>query len=482
MVEEIVIEPVYDNYLCMKGSFGGVSYYMTTFAIEKVADGLHFEKDLNIKNASFAERIQRTLNQKRAEEEIYQNYLLNEGTRFFNSLVVTIIPADEDRGFYKEEQIPNSSVYKLYLRQGVKKIVVDGQHRLFALRKLREDIISGAIDREDLKELQVPIIFILFDSIDSRIENLNPIKDQIIKETRRVFTALNKTAKKIDKYTTLILDDSDFSAIVSRKILEENVVDELYVKWAYTSTALNQYDVHFTTLNIINDMVEYYCDKLNKSLDNEDLSTDFNSQKIIESYYVNVVEEIGVSPKNLIQMFFELSFFKEWEETLLKENIQIVKQPADTKVTKEQKEQIRNLRHKNLLAQVVGQKALFNAIVEALPKLGETPARKLNEVFHRVEILLKLNIMKRNNDLWKGILVGEDRIGTMITKKQNVDFATNILETLLTYDKYNDKELKAKIENINKLLTEKLGVLNKVSKLNDILDEIDFNPTQKTPV
>ncbi len=127
------------------------------------------------------------------------------------------------------------------------------------MRKLREDIIKGKLDdREDLKNLQIPIIFVLYNKIDSRIENSSPIKSEIIKETRRVFTALNKTAKKIDKYTTLIVDDSDFSAIVSRKILEDDLVNELYVKWAFSSTSLNQADVYFTTLNIINDMVEYY--------------------------------------------------------------------------------------------------------------------------------------------------------------------------------------------------------------------------------
>jgi len=98
-MDKLKIESVYDNYLCMKGDFGGISYYMTTLPIDKVADSLHFEKDLNIENASFAERVQRTLNQKRAEEEIYQKYLLNEGTRFFNSLVVTVIPDEDDKGF-----------------------------------------------------------------------------------------------------------------------------------------------------------------------------------------------------------------------------------------------------------------------------------------------------------------------------------------------------------------------------------------------
>jgi DGQHR domain-containing protein len=458
----------------MKGDFGGISYYMTTLPIDKVADSLHFEKDLSIENASFAERVQRTLNQKRAEEEIYQKYLLNEGTRFFNSLVVTVIPDEEDRGFYKEE-CKGANIYELSLAQNVKKIVVDGQHRLFALRKLREDIIGGRLDnREDLKKLQVPIIFVLFNKIDSKVENQNPVKDEIIKETRRVFTALNKTAKKIDKYTTLILDDSDFSAVVSRTILEEKIVNELYVKWAYSSTALNQYDVYFTTLNIINDMIETYCKKLNKSLDDEDLSTDDKSKELIANYFEKNVDELGVSPKELITKFFQLSFFEDWKKELDRHRVVLEKQPLETKLSKEQKDAIKDLRNKNILAQVIGQKALFNAIVyeDTLSRLGETPKSKIEEVYKRIEKLISIGVMKKSNDLWKGILVGEDKQGKMITKQQNVDFASLILSLLLTYDKYDKENLEAKKEDINKMLSDKLGVINKINKINEIIEEL----------
>lgn len=467
------IEPVYDNFLCMKGEFGGVSYYMTTLPLDKVADSLHFEKDLNIVNATFAERIQRTLNQKRAEEEIYKKYLLNAGTRFFNSLVVTIIPDEEDKGFFKEEQVPNSNIYKLELKQNVKKVVVDGQHRLYALRKLREDIIAGNYpDREDLKKLQIPIIFVLFDKIDCSINNCNPIKEEIIQETRRVFTALNKTAKKIDKYTTLILDDSDFSAIVARKLLEENIVNELYVKWAYSSTSLNQTDVYFTTLNILNDMIEYYLEQIQKNLDDEDLSTEENSKKLIKEYFENVVDEIGVSPKELIKRFFEISFFKDWIKILEENNIIVEKQPNETKLTKDQKEIIKKIREKNILSQVVGQKALFGALVDSLSYMGETPSEKLNNIYDKVEELLKIGVFKKSNDLWKGILVGEDKKGKMITRAQNIDLAKDILTLLLTYSNYTDKELNDKINEIDKLLTEKLGIPNRGNKIREIIEEL----------
>jgi len=469
---ELNIEPIYDKFLCMKGTFGGVSYYMTTLELNKVADSLHFEKDLHIENATFAERIQRTLNEKRAEDEIYKKYLLNEGTRFFNSLVVTLIPDEEDKGFYIEE-CKGANIYELCLKQNVKKVVVDGQHRLFALRKLREDIISGKEDREDLKKLQIPIIFVIFDKVDCSISNQMPVIGDILKETRSVFTALNKTAKKIDKYTTLILDDSDFSAVVSRKLLEENMIDELYVKWAYSTTSLTQYDVYFTTLNIINDMVEHYASKLSKSLDDEDLSTDDKRQLIINEYFVNVVEPLGVSPQNLIIEFFKLSFFKDWKSSLKNNYIVIEKQPKDTPLDKDKKDSIKKLREKNLLAQVIGQKALFMAIVDSLSFMGETPNDKIVNVYEKVEKLLTLDIMKKSNDIWKGILVGEDAKGKMITRKQNIDFAKEILVLFLTFKSYSKKEIKSIVDDINKRLSDKLGVINRGKKIFEVIEELE---------
>jgi hypothetical protein len=63
---------------------------------------------------------------------------------------------------------------------------------------LREDIIGGRLDnREDLKKLQVPIIFVLFNKVDSKIENKNPIKADIIKETIILSNSLNQSMKMV---------------------------------------------------------------------------------------------------------------------------------------------------------------------------------------------------------------------------------------------------------------------------------------------
>jgi len=53
-----------------------------------------------------------------------------------------------------------------------------------------------------------------------------------------------------------------------------------------------------------------------------------------------------------------------------------------------------------------------------------------------VESLISIGVLKKSNDIWKGVLVGEDKKGQMIARQQNMSFAKDILEILLTFDKY----------------------------------------------
>ncbi len=172
------------------------------------------------------------------------------------------------------------------------------------------------------------------------------------------------------------------------------------------------------------------------------------SKELIERYFESVVEEIGASPKILIQKFFQISFFNEWKKLLENLDIKLERQPNETILNKKQKEKIKELRDKNILAQVVGQKALFGAIVEALPKMGDTPNIRVDEVYNRVESLISIGVLKKSNDIWKGVLVGEDKKGKMIARQQNMSFAKDILEILLTFDKYKKRELESKIDNL----------------------------------
>ncbi len=45
------------------------------------------------------------------------------------------------------------------------------------------------------------------------------------------FAMLNKTARPVDKNTLLLIDDSDICNVIPRRILEDDIIDDRFVKW-----------------------------------------------------------------------------------------------------------------------------------------------------------------------------------------------------------------------------------------------------------
>ena len=81
----------------IKGSFGDVTYFLTTLDLRDAAENLQlFPQD----KLSFRERIQRVLNEDRVKNEILP-YLLQDKDRFFNSLVCILLPdANQAEGYW----------------------------------------------------------------------------------------------------------------------------------------------------------------------------------------------------------------------------------------------------------------------------------------------------------------------------------------------------------------------------------------------
>lgn len=457
------------DYLCHKAQFTNVTYYMTSFSLDEAADGLHYESEV-IDGGSFADRMQRKINIDRAENEILNGYLLKDGTRFFNAIIVTFIPStDDDAGFLLEEDLGMDFV-KLSVKKNIKKFVLDGQHRLYALRKLREIIIKQEIKDENLKNIKVPIIFIVYSDLKNYIDNKENIRENIIRETRTVFTSLNKTAKPIDKYTALITDDGDLSAVSARKLLEENILDEKYVKWSIPSSSLGQTDPYFTTLSVINDFFDICESNFIESIDSN-LKFEDRMAKVNEMYF-DFVEELGFIPSQLIADFFnKIDFYKEWQKNIHSLDIHLPKQPELITLTSSQKMGIKQQRQSNILATVVGQKALFGAIVLAYNKLGASSEEKNKNLFIRINALYKIHFFNREDKIWESILVRNDKNRSMITKNSNLFYAERLIEIVLTLSS-------RAVENFSKDVYYELGTERLELKLNEFIVLLSKNLVQ----
>jgi DGQHR domain-containing protein len=279
-------------YKAISGKFGEVRYFITTLEHSDAVENIRFADEIQ-GSWSFSERVQRKLNEDRANKEIF-SYLALDGIRFFNSIVVVLLPtSNEQKEFWDFEQVksqgkPVEKWVNLILYKNVSRIVIDGQHRLLALKRYW-DAHTGKVplssqqknDNFNCLELfDIPVVYLVFRNLGrvSHVNEMENVKDEIIKSTRNIFTVINKTAKSIDKHTQLLLDDGKISALIPRKLLEDGVLEDRFVKWS-SKNNLNQSDPYLTTLDLI-------------SRCTIELLKDYNKQALKRSFN---------SPMNLIQ-------------------------------------------------------------------------------------------------------------------------------------------------------------------------------------
>ena len=127
------------EYKAITGKFGEVRYFITTLEHSDAVENIRFADDIQV-GWSFSERVQRKLNVGRAEKEIF-SYLAQGGIRFFNSIVVVLLPTSNDqREFWDFDPAmsngkPVEKWVNLKLYKNVARIVIDGQHRLLSLKR-----------------------------------------------------------------------------------------------------------------------------------------------------------------------------------------------------------------------------------------------------------------------------------------------------------------------------------------------------------
>ncbi|MBH8555650.1 hypothetical protein I8751_25550 [Nostocaceae cyanobacterium CENA357] len=199
------------EYKAITGTFGEVRYFLTTLDHSDAAENIRFAGELQGK-WGFSERVQRKLDEKRAETELFA-YLAKNGIKFFNSLVIVLLPnSDEQTEFWDFSHVmskgkPLEKWVNLKLYKGVSRIVIDGQHRLLSLKKYwnvhidkqslsPQEILEGCTCEEPF---DIPVVYLVFGNL-GRVgysEETVSIRDEAIKATRNIFTVINNTAKRI---------------------------------------------------------------------------------------------------------------------------------------------------------------------------------------------------------------------------------------------------------------------------------------------
>ena len=207
------------QYAAMKMKMGSWEYYSVKMRMDEIASEVSFAKDVTDDNTLDTEN-QRQLNESRAATNIV-NYLVNNEQRFFNSIVVAALGGNpkfypvslENRPeFMLAQHTAEDTFGILMFNNDVATYALDGQHRLSAIKK----IINGDGDvtaPTNFSAETLNVIFVLPQDDQNRPE--------FLKSYRRLFSALNRHAKPMDKVTIIIMDEDDRFAMVTRRLFAD---------------------------------------------------------------------------------------------------------------------------------------------------------------------------------------------------------------------------------------------------------------------
>ena len=481
------------EYKAISGKFGEVRYFITTLDQSDAVENIRFADEIQ-GSWSFSERVQRKLDKKRADTDIF-SYLAQGGIRFFNSIVVVLLPNSNDqREFWDFSPVTShgKTVEKwvnLKLYKNVARIVIDGQHRLLSLKKYwnvhtGKDPLTPQQENEHFdcsQSFDIPVVYLVFGDLGrvGHADLSETVREEIIKATRNIFTVINKTAKSIDKQTQLLLDDSKISALIARKLLEGGVLEERFVKWSSKAGGLNQSEPYLTTL----DLVSQCTIELLKDYPKQALKKSFNSpierNIALETYYESHPKLPEIGTKELLKWFFtELQPFKDWVSQISYVGIDIPIQPEQSRLSTIQKVSIKKFRDSSILYTLLGQKILFFAVSRFLLKVRieyRIPAI-LNAISLSITKMDKDGFFSRDQSHWSNVLVRPNQNLTIITTGSGVERCIDLVRMILldSSDGVRDLIKRTKDDVSNEVNWNEASISTWRKIFHVILPEVDF--------
>ena len=232
----------------IRGSLGNTEYYETTMKVRDLVHAVRPPREIDgWANFSIEERMQREPDVKRIQSQLAP-YIAKNADRFFGSIIVLVYKGEITFETMSDLTKNIPAAYKQNAQRigfitidGGTLIVLDGQHRLLALRMVQQGEVLGE-HASQVGDDEVCVIFITFES---------DVK------TRRIFNTVNRYAKQTSRGDNIITSEDDGYAIVSRWLLREteplgkpaNIVN-------WKSNTLTKRSTQLTTISAIYETVK----------------------------------------------------------------------------------------------------------------------------------------------------------------------------------------------------------------------------------
>ena len=270
----------------IKATMGLWTYYIVKLKVSDLAKEVSFSSDVH-QDRTLDEAIQREIQESRAREDLVV-YLHDREDRFLNSIVVAALGGAPTFSSLQLADTPENTVFKamqidqsfgvLTFAGGEKYYALDGQHRLAAIRAILEptdatrdrfarDYVTEEF-RQTFRDEEISVIMVVQDPGDDGV-----VRDEMLKDYRRLFSSLNRYAKATDQHTNIIMDEDDGIALLTRRIIAEHEFFKWTVdkpsEYSIIKTAkgknLRPSDPYFTQLEVLYDINYTFLASSNRS-------------------------------------------------------------------------------------------------------------------------------------------------------------------------------------------------------------------------
>ncbi len=254
----------------LRGTIGDWVFYSSLLSANQIAKLIRPAQKIR-EAESLDEILQRDLNKRK---KAIAKYLLTNESHFFNSIIAGVwdeVPEWIEFKFGNSESLGLSEENLKELKESMgflvfsgneKIFAIDGQHRVAGIQIAIQDKKAEASIAED----QYSVIFVAH--IDNELGR---------KRTRKLFSDINKNARKVSEGDTLKIDEEDIYAIVTRRIYANYKFFEGGKIIALTESARMEStdNAHFTNLlgiNSINKALKKLHKKAPKTIDCDEVN------------------------------------------------------------------------------------------------------------------------------------------------------------------------------------------------------------------
>lgn len=199
----------------IRGKIGNWRYYSGVMSFKDIQENVTASINEIYKTSCLDELLQRELTR---NYESIKKYILKDNERFFNAIILAIYDGDPQwlEVEFRNEERDFTNVGFLQFNGEETIFPVDGQHRVAG-------IIEALKENPDLHNEQVPVIFIAHSNTDEGK-----------KKTRKLFSTLNRRAKRVGENENIALDEDDACSIITRELVQnfplfnnDNVANDL---------------------------------------------------------------------------------------------------------------------------------------------------------------------------------------------------------------------------------------------------------------